>query len=377
MAHIPRFGEQAPWFRARTASNPRYSFDTVAGRVNVLCFYGSAGDDYSKRVLAGMQARRALFDDVSACFFGVSVDPADEASERLHDQLPGIRHFRDFDGAVARAYGLLEGNRFQRVTFVLDARLRVHSVIPFTQAAEAHVQAVLAAVDALLREMQSLSIPAPVLVIPRVFEPALCRRLIDYYNAGGAYDSGFMREVDGKTVGVYDYGHKRRSDKDIDDEQLRQTCMLRIHDRVAPEILRAFQFRATRIERHIVACYDAQSGGHFRAHRDNTTPGTAHRRFAVSVVLNTGEFEGGELRFAEFGQQTYAPPAGGAVVFSCSLLHEATPVTAGLRYTYLPFLYDDAAAQVRQQNAGTITVDERSRQLAGEQPGDAGVTMNT
>lgn len=35
-----------------------------------------------------------------------------------------------------------------------------------------------------------------------------------------------------------------------------------------------------------------------------------------------------------------------AVVFSCSLLHEATPVTQGLRYCYLPFLYDDAAARV-------------------------------
>lgn len=376
MAHIPRFGEQAPWFRARTESNPRYSFDTVGGRVTVLCFLGSASDDYSGRVLTGILSRRAIFDDASACFFGVSQDPADEGSERLREQLPGIRHFRDFDGTVARAYGLLDGNRMQRATFVLDVRLRVHSVIPFTMAADQHVQVVLAAVDALRRETQALSIPAPVLVIPRVFEPALCRRLIDYYNAGGAYDSGFMREVDGKTVGVYDYGHKRRSDKDIEDEHLRQACMMRIHDRVAPEIFRAFQFRATRIERHIVACYDAQGGGHFRAHRDNTTPGTAHRRFAVSVVLNSGEFEGGELRFAEFGPQTYSPPAGGAVVFSCSLLHEATPVTAGVRYTYLPFLYDDAAAQVRQQNAGTITVDEASRQLAGDERARDGLTMN-
>jgi predicted 2-oxoglutarate/Fe(II)-dependent dioxygenase YbiX len=38
------------------------------------------------------------------------------------------------------------------------------------------------------------------------------------------------------------------------------------------------------------------------------------------------------------------------VVFSCSLLHEATPVTRGTRYVFLPFLYDDAAAKVREQN---------------------------
>jgi len=42
------------------------------------------------------------------------------------------------------------------------------------------------------------------------------------------------------------------------------------------------------------------------------------------------------------------------VVFSCSLLHEARPVTAGRRYALLPFLYDDAAARVREANAGSL-----------------------
>ena len=38
------------------------------------------------------------------------------------------------------------------------------------------------------------------------------------------------------------------------------------------------------------------------------------------------------------------------MVFSCSLLHEATRVTRGVRYATLPFLYDDAAARLREQN---------------------------
>ena len=37
-------------------------------------------------------------------------------------------------------------------------------------------------------------------------------------------------------------------------------------------------------------------------------------------------------------------------MFSCSLLHEALPVTRGLRYATLPFLYDDAAARIREAN---------------------------
>ena len=76
----------------------------------------------------------------------------------------------------------------------------------------------------------------------------------------------------------------------------------------------------------------------------------AHRRFAVSVNLNTGEFEGGNLCFPEFGRATYCPPVGGAIVFSCSLLHEATPVTSGQRFVFLPFLYDEEAAKIRQEN---------------------------
>ena len=160
----------------------------------------------------------------------------------------------------------------------------------------------------------------------------------------GGEDSGYMVERDGKTVGVLDYDHKRRFDCLIEDPRTcRPRIRARIARRLAPEIRKAFQFEVTRIERYIIACYEAATGGHFAAHRDNTTPGTAHRRFAVTINLND-DFEGGDLWFPEFGPRRYRPPAGGAVVFSCSLLHEATPVTQGTRYAVLPFLYDDAAA---------------------------------
>jgi predicted 2-oxoglutarate/Fe(II)-dependent dioxygenase YbiX len=136
----------------------------------------------------------------------------------------------------------------------------------------------------------------------------------------------------------------------IEDEQLQAAFRARLNARLSPEIRRAFNFNPTRIERYIVACYDGADQGFFRAHRDNTTKGTAHRRFAVTINLNTGDYEGGELCFPEFGPQTYVAPAGGAVVFSCSLLHEARPVTKGRRYATLPFLYDDAAAKIREAN---------------------------
>src|SRR6185369_3846083 len=116
------------------------------------------------------------------------------------------------------------------------------------------------------------------------------------------------------TVPQLDHKFKRRSDYTIEDEVLKLALLDRIARRLLPQIHKAFQFRATRIERWIVACYDGESGGFFRPHRDNTTAGTAHRAFACTINLNAEDYEGGELRFPEFGPGTYRAPTGGALI---------------------------------------------------------------
>lgn len=349
-------GEPAPWFHAKSNVNPRFAFDTMGGRYLVLTFFGSASDPQSHQYLAALQSVRYLFDDLSTCFFGVSADPNDD--DRLPDQLPGIRFFYDNDMAISRAYGVVDGDppdrrTYQRRTFVIDQRMRIAKVIEWNADPALQVQQLIDSLRNLpaLEPAKPASHQAPILIVPGIFEPDFCRTLMRYYEDRGGKESGFMRDVQGKTVEILDPNHKRRRDEEIDNEELRRACMVRFHDRLVPEIKKAFQFHATRIERYIVACYDAETGGHFRAHRDNTTKGTAHRRFAVSLNLNTGEYDGGWLRFPEFGQHLYAAPAGGAVVFSCSLLHEATPVTRGKRFAFLPFLYDEAAVRIRQQNS--------------------------
>ena len=86
---------------------------------------------------------------------------------------------------------------------------------------------------------------------------------------------------------------------------------------------------------------------------NNTTLGTAHRRFAVTINLNSRDYDGGEIWFPEFGPRMYKAPSGAAIVFSCSLLHEVPPVTRGRRYAFLPFLYDASAAEVRERRFPT------------------------
>jgi predicted 2-oxoglutarate/Fe(II)-dependent dioxygenase YbiX len=210
--------------------------------------------------------------------------------------------------------------------------------------------------------LNTLPLAPPVLIVPYVFESELCRTLIEYYENKGGEDSGFMNDINGKTVGVIDYHHKRRLDCEIVDQSLVRATQERIKRRVVPAIQQAFQFHATRIERHIVACYDAAQGAHFRAHRDNTTMGTAHRRFAITINLNSPDYDGGEIWFPEFGPRRYKASSGAAIVFSCSLLHEVPKVTRGKRYAFLPFLYDDAAAALR----------ERNRKFLGDLSGAAG-----
>ena len=192
-------------------------------------------------------------------------------------------------------------------------------------------------------------VQAPVLIVPRVFEPELCRALIAGHEAGPVGDSGYMKTIGGQIHGVVDYKTKRRSDWLVADPELRTACMERLVSRLLPQVGLAFRFRATRIERYVVACYDAEPGGYFRPHRDNN--GDGHREFAVTLNLNAEEYEGGDLRFPEFGRQDYRPPTGGACVFACSLMHEATPVTRGRRYAFLPFLYDEAGARRREKNS--------------------------
>ena len=350
-------GDPAPWFRQRTSRNPRYAFESAAGRYIVLGFFLSAASPSWRAALEGLRPGRGHFDDKRACFFGVSADPGDEAHGRVSDSLPGIRIFWDFDLTISRLYGAVakdarpEGELRGRQFFVvLDPTLRVLKVIAM-QGDDGGAGALLAYLATLPPpdRFAGFEIQAPVLILPNVFEPEFCRTLIGLYDAEGGTESGFMREVDGKTVAVSDRGHKSRRDYNIADRAIVAATQARITRRVVPEILKVHQFQTTRMERYIVACYAAEDEGHFNPHRDNTTKGTAHRRFAVSINLNE-DYDGGDLSFPEYGPRTYKAPAGGAVVFSCSLLHAVSRVTRARRYAFLPFLYDEAAAKLRAAN---------------------------
>ena len=341
----------------------------------MLCFFGSAGDGHAQAAIAAVRSRPAFFDDETGSFFGVSNDPTDDTAGRVAESYPGYRFIWDFDLAVARLYGVAETAptpdaqlRLRRQWIILDPTLHVLHAIPFARD-RSDIDLVGRILDALPPPVRSMGfeIPAPVLFLHNIFEPGLCRTMIDLYEAGGGIESGFMREEQGRTVMKMDPDHKRRRDVELQDQALIGAIQARFRRRIIPEIARVHYFEVTRMERYIVACYSAEDGGHFRPHRDNTTKGTAHRRFAVSVNLND-DFEGGEISFPEYGRRSYKMPPGGAAIFSCSLLHSVSKVTSGRRYAFLPFLYDESAAAIRAAN--NVYLSEGVRAYGGMESHD-------
>lgn len=233
----------------------------------------------------------------------------------------------DRAGELGRAFGA-NGP----LAIVVDASGRVAALLPAPAPC---------GVAALATRLYTASTPsvvqarAPVLLLERVAEPALCETLVEYWRRSNKVAS----VVGCESGNVVNTDVKRRQDVQLEHPGLfvkLRDCLVR---RVMPVIAQAFHTRIMVIETPIVGCYDAASGGWFRRHRDNTSRHTAHRQFALSLNLNADDdYDGGELRFPEFGRQLYRPVAGGALIFSSSLVHEVVPVTRGRRLGVFTFL---------------------------------------
>jgi predicted 2-oxoglutarate/Fe(II)-dependent dioxygenase YbiX len=233
----------------------------------------------------------------------------------------------DRAGELGRAFGA-NGS----VAIVVDAMGRVAALL---------AEPTPDAVAALAGQLHQASRPdvvrakAPVLLLERVVEPSLCQALIEYWRGRDKV----VNKVGSQAGNVINGDVKRRQDVQLDDSELFSTvrdCLVR---RAVPAMSQAFHARINVIEAPLIGCYDGACGGWFRRHRDNTSRQTGHRQFALSLNLNSdADYDGGEVRFPEFGRELYRPVAGGVLVFSCSLLHEVVPVTRGRRFGLFTFL---------------------------------------
>ena len=188
---------------------------------------------------------------------------------------------------------------------------------------------------------------APVHLVHHVLEAELCRKLIGYWEAGEKKADMVALSSPDKSQALPDM--KKRDDVIVSEPALLEAVRARIVGRLVPEVRKVFNYAMSHFESVRIGCYDSGRRGYFRRHRDNMTPQTSRRRFAVSLNLNAGEYEGGQVRFPEYSRALYAPETGAALVFSCSLVHEAMPVTAGRRFGAFTFAFD-AAGEAGQRH---------------------------
>jgi hypothetical protein len=325
--------------------HPKMTLDRFVGKYVAVCCFGSSRIGPGGAALDAMRRHNGDFDDVRTVFLGIAIDPREKADTAQ----TGIYYHLDADGAMSRQCGAapLEavplGTQYRVTWTIVDPALRVRAHFHTTED-PAECEAVFALLNSLPEadKRQSCEAPAPIFVIPRLFEPGFCEELIGLYEEGHPHDSGFMRN----NVEIFDYSFKRRRDYFVGDEAVKEQIIKRISICVIPEIRKLFFMEITRMERYLVACYAAEDDAHFRPHRDNGQRVTAHRRFAISVALND-DFDGGDLLFPEYNERHHRISTGWAIVFPCAILHAVTPVTRGRRYVFLPFLFDEGGAEIQ------------------------------
>jgi predicted 2-oxoglutarate/Fe(II)-dependent dioxygenase YbiX/peroxiredoxin len=266
-------------------------------------------------------------------------------AERLKLPFPILS---DIKGALHAAAGL--DPSAGAVTLLFDPVLRLERMLTAAEGTS-QAEAALAHARRRARALQPSVVvaQAPVLVVPNVLDRDHCRRLIAFWEQQQKFENT-VASADSR-VNQANAKTKIRSDVIVPEASPESQGLVdAISRRLLPEVLKGFGFRVSRMEHFRIGCYDSSSGGYFAPHRDNTTPLTKHRRYALTLNLNTGDYEGGLLRFPEYGPQLYAPPAGGAVVFHCSLLHFVLPVTRGRRFVIVGFFWGEEEQKIYERS---------------------------
>lgn len=241
------------------------------------------------------------------------------------------------------------GERSGPLAMITDSGQTICAVIAFTgdESFRSQIGRALAMVERAAGRTHDKGF-APVLRIPRLLDAAQCQALIDMWQTShhpgkvgktGQYGQS-ANEVTGRRI-CYDHF--------VRDPALHAQIVSTIGPRIRDAVLRACQFDVQHYEPFFVVGYPASEGGFFGAHRDNIDPAHVHRRFALTVNLNTGAYKGGGIWFPEYADTVYDPPIGEGLVFSCSILHEANLVTEATRFILSGFMWGAAEEALRQR----------------------------
>lgn len=330
-------GERVPNFRrADSTGTSRLFYDQHYGQPFVLAVLPDDESDLPRDLEQALEGHLELWKDVSRLALKNGVP--EECGAYIKRRPLSFPLLADDRAVTSFLTGRERQDRL--VVLALDRNLRLLDRVEPSDPEELVRDLRAAYADQSFGEPGLIRQPAPVLVLPRVFGASLCDELIDFFEEDGGHESGVLYLEKGQERWAPDPETKVRRDVYIRDEATSVRVREQLRRTLLPEIERCFHYQVARHEAFKVVRYGGEKPGYFRPHRDNVTRDALHRRFAMTLNLNDPEsYSGGQLRFPEHSPHLYQPPRGGAIVFSCSLVHEATPVTQGTRYALVAFFY--------------------------------------
>lgn len=329
-------GDHAPVFSCKDIDDEVFEFYVaVEGKPIVLLFCGDNDlEQLSRSHLSGI-----TIDQEKVQAVALATGDASQVAARVPEEGWPYRTLVDAGSEITSGIAGLSGIQAPSI-YVLDPNQRIVGIAGLEEGDESLQSWLDGRIAEALHDNppETVATIPPVLVVPRVLEPEDCKWLIGLWRQGEKHAGQVAHgaaSADRKGVAK---DIKRREDYVLSEPEYQQRVLNRVMPRLVPELKKIFHFHRFQMEALRVGCYKATDKGFFNVHRDNCNPSVADRKYAVTINLNTGEYEGGNLRFPEYGNELFAPPAGGAIVFSCSMLHEVLPVTKGERFVLLTFL---------------------------------------
>jgi hypothetical protein len=300
-------GDRLPEFVLPDAQTRLHNFyQLVRGRPAVLVLAANTARQEQWDEIKGYADIAPVLDSAGVDLFIVTNDGV-ESMAMVSKAIPAPAIWlADIKGVVNLA--LRSGGKLDKsglISFFLDSDQRV---IALKGSEPGHATWALGVLRGLSTEAPlALSAVAPVLILPRVLNEEACRRLLSQ---------------DGLSITPAPIASPAEA------EALSRLLLRRI----GPEVDRVFSFDDFRFESLALRQEDAaKESSALDRRRDISDPGTAGRSFALILDLEAGAYQGGGLRFPEYGPHLYRPATGAALIHAGGMLRELLPIESGRR----------------------------------------------
>jgi hypothetical protein len=300
-------GDRIPEFILPDAESRLHNFyDLVRGRpaVLVLAFNTARQEQWDE--IKGYADIAAVLDSAGVDLFIVTNDGV-ESMAMVSKAIPApavwLADIRGVVNLALRSGGKLDKSGL--ISLFLDSDQRV---IALKGSQPGHAAWALGVLRGLSAEAPlALSAVAPVLILPRVLDEETCRRLLSREGLS-AMPAPIADPAEAEAL---------------------SRLLLR---RIGPEVDRVFSFDDFHFESLALRQEEAAAGsGTLDRRRDNSDPETTGRSFALILDLQAGAYQGGGLRFPEYGPHLYRPATGAALVHAGGMLRELLPIESGRR----------------------------------------------